>query len=283
MRKFDGRKGNPREHIVSYIDENLREFSKSLTDKAYSWFVNLPANSIKDWDELVNAFCTKFFIATPKVEIADLSKDPQRKDESPFNYVARLKERALDCKDVISETSLVGIYVSGLQSKYRLHIENHITPNFFELMIQVKNTEASVSEADREEFYGGARKWGNKPPFLEKKRKKEKIEVNVVEQRSRDREIRTKIPLERYQINAWIEDGQLKLKPIERQPTPEEKRDPKYCMFHRTIGHSNPDCYSVRRLYHSKVQKGEIVQTTEKNPVPSHKPVLTYTAVEENS
>ena len=45
-------------------DENLRlrEFFKSLTDKAYSWFVNLPANSIKDWDKLVNAFCTKFFI-----------------------------------------------------------------------------------------------------------------------------------------------------------------------------------------------------------------------------
>ena len=98
-----------------------------------------------------------------------------------------------------------------------------------------------------------------------------------------DREIRTKIPLERYQINAWIEDGQLKLKPIERQPTPEEKRDPKYCMFHRTIGHSTPGCYSVRRLYYSKVQKREIVQAVEKNPLPSHKLVLTCTAVEENS
>ena len=58
LRKFDGRKGNPRKHIVSYIDDlgkyaddenlRLREFSKSLADKAYSWFVNLPANSIKD-------------------------------------------------------------------------------------------------------------------------------------------------------------------------------------------------------------------------------------------
>ena len=115
MRKFDGRKGNPREHIVSYIDDlgkyvddenlRLREFSKSLNDKAYSWFVNLPANSIKNWAELVNAFCTKIFIAAPKVEIADLSKDPQKKNESSFGYVVRFKERALDCKDVTFEAS----------------------------------------------------------------------------------------------------------------------------------------------------------------------------------
>ena len=46
LRKFDRRKGNPREHSVSYIDDlgkyandenlKLRVFSKSLTNKAYS-------------------------------------------------------------------------------------------------------------------------------------------------------------------------------------------------------------------------------------------------------
>ena len=46
LRKFDGRKENHREHIVSYIDDwrkytdnenlRLRVFSKSLIDKAYS-------------------------------------------------------------------------------------------------------------------------------------------------------------------------------------------------------------------------------------------------------
>lgn len=78
FRKFDGNKGNASDHIVSYIndlgkyidDDNmkLREFSKSLTKKAYSWFFNLSITSIKTWDELVTAFCTKFFIIAPKVE-----------------------------------------------------------------------------------------------------------------------------------------------------------------------------------------------------------------------
>ena len=70
LRKFD-RKGNPMECIVNYIDDlgkyigdenlRLREFSKSLIDKAYSWFVNLPTNSIKIRDELITAFLHQIF------------------------------------------------------------------------------------------------------------------------------------------------------------------------------------------------------------------------------
>ena len=36
----------------------------------------------------------------------------------PFDYVIRFKERALDCKELISKSFMVGIYISGLQSKY---------------------------------------------------------------------------------------------------------------------------------------------------------------------
>ena len=175
----------------------------------------------------------------------------------------------------------MGIRVSGLQSKYRLHIENHVILDFSELMIRVKNTEASLSEADKKEFHGGDSKWDNRPPFL-----KRKMEVNAVEQGNKTREIPARIPLEKYQIDplvkAWIDDGGLKLRFIERQPTLEEKRDLKYCLFHRTVGHSTLDCYAIRRMYHSKVQKGEIIQAVEKNPLPSHKSVLTCIAIEEN-
>ena len=48
------------------------------------------------------------------------------------------------------------------------------------------------------------------------------------------------------------------------------------------MGHPTSDCYLIRRIYHNKVQKGEIVQAAEKNPLPSHKSVLTCTAIEEN-
>ena len=48
------------------------------------------------------------------------------------------------------------------------------------------------------------------------------------------------------------------------------------------MGHPTSDCYLVRRNYHNKVLKGEIIQAAEKNPLPIHKSALTCTIVEEN-
>ena len=64
-------------------------------------------------------------------------------------------------------------------------------------MIRVKNIEASLSEADKEEFHGDFRKWSNRPPFLERKR-----EVSVVEKRNKTREVPAKMPLKKYKIDA---------------------------------------------------------------------------------
>lgn len=52
----------------------------------------------------------------------------------------RFKEKALDCKEMIFECSLVGLCISELQTKYRLHIKNHAIHDFSELMTRVKNT-----------------------------------------------------------------------------------------------------------------------------------------------
>lgn len=54
FQKFDGRKGNTKEHVSRFLDLLgkyakdpelcLREFSKSLTDRAYTWYFNLKLN-----------------------------------------------------------------------------------------------------------------------------------------------------------------------------------------------------------------------------------------------
>ncbi|CAL5344154.1 unnamed protein product [Camellia sinensis] len=55
--KFDGKQGNAREHVVWFIETlgihgsnhvlQLREFSKFLTNRAYSWYLNLTPNSVR--------------------------------------------------------------------------------------------------------------------------------------------------------------------------------------------------------------------------------------------
>ena len=68
-------------------------------------------------------------------------------------------------------------------------------------------------------------------------------------------------------VKAWIEDGELVLRPLEKQPTLEERRSPKFCLFHRNTSHSTMDCYVIRKIYHGKVQSGEVVQEVEKKSI----------------
>ena len=59
FRKFDGI-GSAREHIISFLDDlgvhsgdndlKLREFSKSLTGRAFTWYTKLRSNSINSWE-----------------------------------------------------------------------------------------------------------------------------------------------------------------------------------------------------------------------------------------
>ena len=45
----------------------LREFAKSLVDKAYTWYTTLKPRSIKTWDKLMERFCAKYYSGEDKV------------------------------------------------------------------------------------------------------------------------------------------------------------------------------------------------------------------------
>jgi hypothetical protein len=74
---FDGRKGSAMEHISKFLDSMgpfvahgdlcLREFSKSLVDRAYTWYTVLPVGSIKTWEDMVESFCSKYFHVEEKI------------------------------------------------------------------------------------------------------------------------------------------------------------------------------------------------------------------------
>ena len=64
--QYDGRKGSAVEHVSKLIDTLgphtadkdlcLREFSKSLCDRAYTWYIGLKPGSIPTWDDMVDVF-----------------------------------------------------------------------------------------------------------------------------------------------------------------------------------------------------------------------------------
>ena len=99
--------------------------------------------------------------------------------------------------------------------------------------------------SDKEESHNRPRRWNNRsPPF------KTKRNLNVVKQDNRN--ISLKIPLGKAKLNAlvkaWISDGEVNVRLVEKPPTPQDKRDLNYHLFHRKVGHPTLDCYIIRKL-----------------------------------
>lgn len=84
FQKFNGFKGNTNEYVARFLDSiapfskdtelYLREFSKSLTDRAYTWYLSLKVGSIQHWDHMVSIFNTKFFYLERKYNLAKLRR-----------------------------------------------------------------------------------------------------------------------------------------------------------------------------------------------------------------
>ena len=94
--QYNGRKGSIVEHVSKFIntlglymaDEDLclREFSKSLYNRAYTWYIDLKPGSILTWDDMVVIFCTKYFHEEETVTLATLQATKQRSGNDLMEY-----------------------------------------------------------------------------------------------------------------------------------------------------------------------------------------------------
>ena len=90
---FDGRNGSVMEHVSRFVHTMgpyardrelcLREFAKSLVDRAYNWYTTLRPGSIKTWDEMMERFCAKYYPSEDKVTFQSLQMVRQRLGEDP--------------------------------------------------------------------------------------------------------------------------------------------------------------------------------------------------------
>ena len=79
---------------VADEDLCLREFSKSLCDRAYTWYTGLKLGSILTWDDMVDVFCTKYFHGKETVTLATLQATKQKSGEDLMEYIKRFRDIA---------------------------------------------------------------------------------------------------------------------------------------------------------------------------------------------
>ncbi|XP_075646666.1 uncharacterized protein LOC142617604 [Castanea sativa] len=102
----------------------LREFSKSLCNHAYTWYIGLKLGSIPTWDDMVDVFYTKYFHGEETVTLATLQAIKQKNEEDLMEYIKRFRDIALDCYDYCEEKTLVEMCMTNMIREYRAILEN---------------------------------------------------------------------------------------------------------------------------------------------------------------
>jgi hypothetical protein len=131
---FDGRKGSGIEHISKFLDSMgpfaahgklcLWEFTKSLVDRAYTWYTMLPPGSIRTSEDMVESFYSKYFHAEEKITLVNLHSTKQQIGEDLVKYIHRFRDVSLNCHVKCQEGELVEVCIDNMLPEFRAHLEN---------------------------------------------------------------------------------------------------------------------------------------------------------------
>ena len=274
--QFDG-KGNPKQHIAHFVEtcENagtqgsllVKQFVRSLKGNAFDWYTDLELESIDSWEQLERVFLDRFYSTRHTMSMMELTNNKQWGNESVVDYINQWRSLSLDCKDRLSEISIVEMCIQGMHWGL-LYILHGIKPRTFEeLATSAHGIELSIAS------HGSTN-----PPILEESKKevrkndrnakvslKDPMAVNAAEVKvPRRRANANEKRLEGWQKNEVhrltfkeheqkvypfldedvpnILEQLLQLKLIElpecRRPEDIGKvDDSNYCKYHRIIGH----------------------------------------------
>ncbi|KAG5557328.1 hypothetical protein RHGRI_007546 [Rhododendron griersonianum] len=251
--RFDGRKGNAKEHVIRFVDSlgvhsgdrnlRLREFSKSLTDKAYSWYTNLAPNSVLSWEDMVKKFYSKFFYVEDRLTTVQLMKVTQRPSEDLNAYVRRFHELLVDVQEPISKDCLAKICVDGMQPAFKPHLVTHHFPDFSALYEAARNLNETVEPplpppryqhssrgrhpGSRKTAYAASDPSPNRgrghPAKRPKYNEPPPLPVTVAEAQAF--------------LDAWVQDGKVVLPDARKEPTRRDMEHPDYCIYNRMVRH----------------------------------------------
>ncbi|CAL2229693.1 unnamed protein product [Prunus armeniaca] len=75
----------------------LRLFGNSLSGQAFTWYTNLPANSVQTWEQMESVFHDYYYRIQPKVTISDLAALKQSEDEPAQDFITRFRKLKMKC------------------------------------------------------------------------------------------------------------------------------------------------------------------------------------------
>uniref|UniRef100_A0A2N9J9P3 RNA-directed DNA polymerase n=1 Tax=Fagus sylvatica TaxID=28930 RepID=A0A2N9J9P3_FAGSY len=214
--------------------------------KAYTWYTTLPPGSVKVWEEMVELFYGKYFQAEEKITLVNLHTTKQASGEDLLRYIHRFRDISLDCYANYKEGELVGVCIDNMLPEFRAHLENLDISRFGQLLQKARKTALSRKKSNERSF-------DEAPP---------PVPCTLEEMKAI--------------LDKWVANGIIKLPKIQKKATEKDKKNPKFCYFHRYVHHSTADCWTLRRKFHEKIQDGtlelpQVQQKVHTDPFLKHK------------
>ncbi|KAK4400579.1 hypothetical protein Sango_1164000 [Sesamum angolense] len=242
-------KGNPKQHVAHFVetcnnartygDHLVKQFVRLLKDNAFDWYTDLETGSIDGWEQLEQEFLNRFYSTRRTISMVELTKSRQWEEEPVIDYINRsFEELATRAHDM--ELSMIASGVEG--------------PPVQELR---KNKEKQGMKKGGMPFSKAPSKASmavSVVPFKLKSTMKDNIAPrnNVPYERPQ-----RKLTLKEMQAREYpfldsdvpgifddlLEANLIDLPKMKRPEEAERKNDPKYCKYHRLVGHAIQDCF----------------------------------------
>ena len=181
-----------------------------------------------------------------------------------MEYIKRFRDIALDCYDHWEERTLVEMWMTNMIREYKAVLENLEISQFAQLLQKARKTAQSIK------------------PSTDKRSAPQAMVMSIGEWRRKTegREYDTPPPIPctlkelDVLLDKWIADGVFKPNQVSREPTEEERRDPRFCRLHNYVQHPTTECWALRRLVHHRIKEGTLEfsqQEVQRNLLLNHK------------
>ncbi|KAL2505266.1 C2 calcium-dependent membrane targeting [Abeliophyllum distichum] len=238
-----------------------KQFVRSLRGAAFEWYTDLSAGSIDSWDQLEREFLTRFYSTRRTVNLPELARTKQSKEELVEEYIERWRNLVLNCKERISEASSIDMCVQDLKKEIKRDVKAG----------EPKEAKTIFTVPAKITFQKSSSNLGPKP---KPKLKPNKVQVQKKGLPTLKKHEEKEYPFSDSEVSGIL-DQLLEQKIIEL-PAPKRPKEagqvdhPKYCRFHQIISHLVEKCFVLKDLIVCLDKENKIKLETGENPTASY-------------
>ncbi|KAM1132645.1 hypothetical protein ACFX19_047713 [Malus domestica] len=277
-------------------DYLAKQFVRLLKGNAFEWYTDLEPESINSSEQLEKEFLNRFYSTRRTVSMLELTSTKQWREEPVMDYINRWRNLSLDCKDRLSEISSIEMCIQGMQWGLQYILQGIKPRTFEELATRAHDMELSIAHHGKKEpitdfkmdkvFTSRADNHGKKPAneafttktipiktssapvkisFNNKAKEIKRSEPSHTQDRYKNtlRELEQKVyPFPDSDMDAMLDDllekKVIELPECKRPEEMNRTNDPKYCKYHRIVGHHMGKCFILKELIMKLAQQGRI-------------------------